>query len=256
MREPLLWFLVVGVLLFSADNYFNQDRDTIIVDAGIRDHLANLWQSQAGKSVSQQELDSLVQGWIKEEVFYREAIALGLDRDDSIIRRRLVQKLMFIIDDVDADPEHQAELEAFYRANISAYTLPERYSFSQIYFKNADSAKVIITRLEGGENWRDLADASMLNDSYVSRSKKELAANFGAAFIPRLDDLVLSEWVGPIESTFGFHLIRLDNIQPSEATPLQYIKDTVVRDYRQKLLALRKDSYYEKLLEKYQIVIE
>ena len=134
MREPLLWFLVVGVLLFSADNYFNQDRDVIIVNAGIRDHLGNLWQSQAGKPVSQQELDSLVQGWIKEEVFYREAMALGLDRDDSIIRRRLVQKLMFIIEDVDADPEHQAELEAFYRANISASTTADTFILVDVHY--------------------------------------------------------------------------------------------------------------------------
>lgn len=278
MREPLVWFLIVGALLFGAENYFNQPAATILVDSALRERLGTLWQTQTGMVITEKELESIIQGWIKEEVFYREALALGLDRDDPIVRRRLVQKLTFLIDDtagfsgngVDYNPvgsaisdgapesgeELRRKLEHFYRVNESIYSLPERFSFSQIFFKDADAVNKIRRQLENGENWRMLGAPSMLAGSYVSRSKKKIASALGPAFIPYMDELVMGEWIGPVKSSFGLHLVRLEKIQPLELPPLQFVEKKVMADYQREQLALRTDRYLEKLLGKYEVANE
>ena len=112
MRDPLVWFVLIGLILFGADHYLNNQEDQIIVDEVVRQRLATLWQTQSGNPATAQEVDSLVQSWLKEEIMFREAMRLGLDRDDTIVRRRLIQKLSFLSEEVGIETNEQSKLDA------------------------------------------------------------------------------------------------------------------------------------------------
>jgi len=257
LREPLLWFFIVGAVLFAADNYFSQQPDTVVVDENVRDRLNKLWQGQTGNPTTKRELDSLVQKWIREEVLFREALRLGLDRDDSIVRRRLVQKLGFLVEEViEEDDDQRQAVQKYYDEHIANYSLPVRYSFSQILFSDDSRSAEILFKLEQGADWRGLSETSMLSDSYVSRNEKEIAAIFGRPFTGYLYTFVQGEWVGPIRSSFGFHLIRLERILPTETTPLAYIERKVFADYLQSRQDVVIEEYYQDLLGKYEIVFD
>ena len=101
LREPILLFIVVGAFLFAAESYFTTEREVLVVDDGVRNRLASLWQAQMGSPATEQQLGSLIDSWVREEVMLREALRLNLDRDDTIIRRRLVQKLEFLAEDIN-----------------------------------------------------------------------------------------------------------------------------------------------------------
>lgn len=149
LKHPVLMVLTVGALMFGADAYRGQQDSTVVVDASVRERLSALWLAQTGKTISPEELDGVVQSWVKEEVFYREAISLGLDEDDSIICRRLVQKLNFLIDETHSPSAEQ--IQVFYQENIASYSLPPRFSFSQILLADPAAAGVIKRRLASGE---------------------------------------------------------------------------------------------------------
>ena len=256
-REPLLWFLIVGAFLFAADSYFSRQPETVVVDESVRNRLNKLWQVQMGNPATQVELDSLVQNWIREEVLFREALRLGLDRDDSIVRRRLVQKLGFLVEEVEEEDDDQRQaVQKYYDENIANYSLPVRYSFSQIFFSDDSRSAEIQLKLEQGADWRGLSETSMLSDTYVSRNEKEIAAIFGRPFAGYLYSFVQGKWVGPIRSSFGFHLVRLERILPTEITPLAYIEKKVFADYLRYRQEIVIEEYYQDLLEKHEIVFD
>lgn len=256
MREPLLWFFIVGGLLFVADSYLSDQPDQVTVTSVQRDRLNKLWETQTGKPASAEELESLVESWVKEEVFYREALRLGLDKGDSIVRRRLVQKLGFLVEDVEDRSAERESVEAYYNENIGKYSQPVRYSFSQIFFSDSARLAGIQSKLNEGANWQDLGEISMLHPGYVSKSEKEISAIFGQLFTTQLFTLVQDDWVGPVRSSYGFHLVRLERILPSEATPLAYIEKKVLADYQQSKRDAAINAYYNKLLDKYGVVYE
>lgn len=256
MKEPILWFFILGGLLFAADSYYSAQPDKVVVDAALKERLGKLWQVQTGKEVSVKELDSIVQNWVREEVFYREALRLGLDRDDSIVRRRLVQKLSFLVDEVVMGVEESQAIEDYYHKNIERYSLPVRYSISQIFFSDGKKASEIQTSLAEGADWRTLGENSMLNASYVSRSEREIESIFGRIFVGQLFSLVQGQWVGPMRSSYGHHLVRLERLLPSEATPLAYIEKRVFADFSQSKTDAAMEKYYQDLLQKYDVVYE
>ncbi|HIG43818.1 MAG: peptidylprolyl isomerase [bacterium] len=258
MKEPLLWFVILGAIIFAADSYLSARPDQVIVDTAVRSRLATLWQTQTGKPATNEELESLIENWVREEVLFREAKQLGLDRDDSIVRRRLVQKLSFLVEEVDGEDDPILAVENYYRENIEIYSLPVRYSFSQIFFSDASLADELQSALaDGGENhWRDLGETSMLNASYVNRSEKEVMASFGREFTAHLDDLQSGRWIGPIKSSFGFHLVRLEQIRQKEAAPFATIEKRVRADYQRAKTDAALATYYQDLSEKYDVVYQ
>lgn len=226
------------------------------MNAAVKERLGKLWKVQTGNEVTAEELESIVQNWLREEVFYREALRLGLDRDDSIVRRRLVQKLSFLVEEVPMRVDESQAIEDYYNQNIARYSLPLRYSISQIFFSDRKTASEIKSNLAKGADWRILGENSMLNASYISRSEREIDSIFGRIFIGQLYSLVQGEWVGPLRSSYGYHLVRLDRILPSEATPLAFIERKVFADYQQSQADLAMNKYYQDLLQKYEIVFE
>lgn len=256
LKQPLLWFLVIGLALFIADSRIPENRDEIIVTAALRDRLATLWTTQTGLVATEAELNSLVDNWLKEEILYREALRMGLDREDSIIRRRLVQKLGFIAESETIPTPEEGELEDFYRENINEYTLPVRYSFRHLYFQQRAAAENALARINEGAAAQEYGEPTMLNPAYVYRSALDLNAAFGAGFAGQLETVAAGGWQGPVQSGFGFHLVWTDTIHPTEVTPFDGIRQQVLQDFQRARQLQARDAYVENLLEEYTIVVE
>jgi hypothetical protein len=254
-KQPLLWFALVGILLFVVDEQFSIDRNEIIVTAAMQERLGTLWTKQTGLVASAEELDALVENWIREEILYQEALRLGLDQEDSIVRRRLVQKLGFIAETgAIAAPERNA-LQNYYESNIDNYTLPVRYSFQQLYFNSAADAQQALGEIGRGTDVRSLGESSMLNSDYAYRSALDLNATFGAGFADPLAALSLGGWQGPIRSGFGFHLILLNAIHLQESSPYESVRQQVLQDFRRVQQMTARETYVENLLDEYKISV-
>ncbi|MBD3646155.1 MAG: peptidyl-prolyl cis-trans isomerase [Pseudomonadales bacterium] len=236
------------------DAWLGDRPDEIIVDDGVRTRLTKLWQAQAGSPPTEAQLDALVENWIQEEVFYREALRLQLDREDTIIRRRLIQKLGFIAEDV-AEPD-EAALRTYYNENLADYTLPERYTFYQIFFADdAAAATEALSELRDDDaGWRELGAPGMLSHAYASRSEPEIAATFGKAFASHLASLEAGEWRGPVSSVFGQHLVKINRVHPPETAPFTSVQRNVLNDYLYRQRQQSRQQYYEELLDHYDVV--
>ena len=247
---------MIGVLLFVADSQLTDDRNEIVITSALRDRLATLWTTQTGLIATEAEIDALLDNWLKEEVLYQEALRLGLDEEDSIVRRRLVQKLGFIAESEPIPAPEIGELEAFYQQHIDDYTLPVRYSFQHLYFQQFESAQEALEQINKGALARDFGESSMLNPAYAYRSALDLNATFGADFASQIANLPVESWQGPVQSGFGFHLVLLNVVHPEQTTPLDAIGQQVTEDYRRARQLEARDIYVENLLQQYNIRVE
>ena len=256
LRQPLLWFVLIGVFLFVVDARFSVDRSEIVVSVAQQERLATLWQTQTGLIASTAELSALVDSWIREEVLYREALRLGLDAADTIIRRRLVQKLGFIAESEPSEIPTTTELQAYYRDNLADYTLPVRYSFRQRYFQTIEAAEQALQQISQGRDASEFGESSMLNADYAYRSVLDLNANFGIGFADNLVGLSVGLWEGPLHSGLGFHLVQLTALHPAENSPFPSVRTQVAMDYQQARQVNAREDYIDDLMDRYTIIRE
>ena len=256
LRQPLLWFALVGVFLFVVDARFSIDRSEILVSVAQQERLATLWQTQTGLTASTEELSALVDSWIREEVLYREALRLGLDVEDTIIRRRLVQKLGFIAESEPVEIPTDAELQAYYRDNLADYTLPVRYSFRQRYFQTFEAAEQALEQIKQGRDASEFGESTMLNADYAYRSVLDLNTNFGIGFADNLVGLSVGLWEGPLHSGLGFHLVQLTALHPAENSPFPSVRTQVAMDYQQVRQVNAREDYIDELINRYTIIRE
>jgi peptidyl-prolyl cis-trans isomerase C len=254
MKEPLLWFVVIGVILFTVDNY--QSSDPIVVNDAVRNEIVNLWEAQMGSKPVEKDLTALVRRWVREETFYREAIHLGLDREDVIIRRRLIQKLEFIAEDINDGAVTEEDVEMYYESNQKKYRQPIQYSFSHVYFTIKADSELYESRLARGVDWMALGDATLLPREVVEKDKDQVAAILGIEFSNELDNLAVGKWLGPIQSAFGYHLVRMETLKPEIDIPFTAIKKKVVDDFLYDRREVSLEDYYQKLQGFYDIVYE
>lgn len=220
-REPVVHFLVIGGLLLAASTIWQwlQPADAIIVDDARVAHLVALYRLQAGRDPRPAEREFLIQNFIKEEALSREARALGLDRDDAIVRRRLVQKMEFLEPDVAGTPR-DAELRRFYNENRALFVPPADIGFSQLYF-SPDTAGPAAAQTAAHRALAALtagaAPAALASDSLPvmiatrHQSPDALVRNFGdSAIVATLRTAPLGRWTGPVASGFGWHVVRVD----------------------------------------------
>ena len=256
IRSPFFGFLLMGSLLFFFESLTDSDRKPIVVSMAQQQRLATLWETQTGSIATPEQIESLIRNWIEEEVLYQEALRLGLDHDDSIVRRRMIQKLGFIAESDPPGTEAEVSLDEYYQQNLNNYTLPERYTFEQLYFErkaNADEALAVIAL---GESSRNFGEFSMLNSQYAFRSRQEIDTTFGSGFADKFDRNKLNSWQGPYASGLGFHLVQIKKIHRAEVTPLDAIRDRVRMDFqRDKEVSARKE-FLRNLSEQYSVTIE
>ena len=264
-RDPLCHFALLGGLLFGVNFLFqgNQpDVGEIHVSTNRIGHLANIFERRWQRPPSPDELQQLVDDFVREEVLYREGQRLGLDQDDAVIRRRLRMKMELLAKDlVDAIEPGDTVLETYYRNHLDTYTLPARYSFEQIYFNSderpevAEDARLVLAKLTAGSDPTTLGDSNLLQHAYKDITGDRIDQLFGSSFVLQLAELEPGQWLGPVTSAYGEHLVRINAFQPANTAPFASIRDDVLRDWQ--LAEQRKilETQYETLAKNYRITV-
>ena len=270
MREPLLHFLLLGAVLFVAFGFLRDNgapRQThIVVSAGKIEHLAALFARTWQRPATREELEGLINDFIREEVAYREGLALGLDRDDTIIRRRIRQKLDFIAEDLTSQVEPtEADLVAYLAAHPDNFRIAPRLSFRQVYVNPEQHrngydahvrALVMALNRDASIDASGLGDRIQLEHGYANISTRDIARLFGAQFATALVALPPGTWQGPIPSGYGVHLVIVDEHHDGRLPPLDAVRDAVRREWENARRKERIEQFYRRLLEKYTIIVE
>ena len=214
-KDPLVMFFAVGlVLFFIAGGIGDDERLSIEVRSQDIDRLAQQWSLQMRREPSTRELDGLVDQYLKEEIYYREALHLGLDRDDTIVRRRMLQKLTFLTEDLAvSDAPTGDTLKQYHQANSEQYKQPKRYSFQHRYFSTdrRDNAEQIAAQAVTEKSL--LGDPFMLQRQYAQRSEREIGDLFGREFATALAALKPDQqWQGPLRSAYGWHAVSYTHL--------------------------------------------
>jgi hypothetical protein len=269
--EPFVQFILIGALIFAAYSAINQRADdpqeeTIVVSAGqIRQILqvsSRTWQ----RPPTPEELSGLIDAYVKEEVFYREGRKLGLDDNDTVFRRRLQQKMEFLMEPSAAElTPGEGELEAFLEANRKAFRIPQKLAFEQVYFSRerrgaeaAIDAAEALERLHAGDV-RDpmaLGDPTLLPQSVALTSAARIEADFGSDFVAGLGGAPVGEWFGPVRSGFGLHLVKVDQREEARDPPLSEVVGVVTREWEDKRRREIAEERYAELRKRYTVVIE
>lgn len=244
-REPLLHFMLLGLALFGMYAYMHRGRGGVESSKQIALTMDDLRQmdlsfaSRWQRPPTPQEFQGMVEDKIREEILYREGLAMGLDKDDIIVKRRMAQKMQFLAEDVArAHEPSSAELKAWFEKNSNKFALPSRYSFRHLYFSpdrrgnNAqdDATRALATIAGQPEDSKlaiSLADPFMFQDYYGDRARDALAKEFGPQFLVALKKLKPGSWQGPIESGYGWHLVFVDTVNAGHIPALEEIESDV-----------------------------
>jgi peptidyl-prolyl cis-trans isomerase C len=226
-----------------------------------------VFQSQWNRPPTPQELEVLVEDRVKDEVLYREALALGLDKDDTIIKRRMAQKMQFLAEDVATAREPTTEeLQAWYARNASQFAMPSQYSFRHLYFspdrrgQNArDDAARALARLAGqpedSKLAATLADHFMFQEYYRERSPEFIGKEFGPQFARALEKTSPGSWQGPIESGLGWHLVFVDAVIPGRVPDFEEVAPSVKNAWLTDQKARAWDKAYKDMRAKYTVLL-
>ena len=265
VREPLLHFLLIGALLFAvtALRQKQSEHAEIRITAGEVAQLAAFWETQAQRKPTAEELRGAIEERIDEEVLAREAVRLGLDRDDVIVRRRLAQKMAFVSDDlaVVAEPSED-ELREYFDAHRDTYTTPDLYALRHVYF-NPDSHKTLdadaqraLQKLTRGANADDVGDPFMLPRELADVSREDIVRDFGSSFADAVTGSTPGSWSGPVRSPFGVHLVKLESHTPSSEARFEDVRDQVREAYLAQKQREANAALRTKLRQQYKIVVE
>ena len=267
LREPLFHFLLLGGVLFLIFGITNQagtvsSDQRVVVSVGRIEQLATVFGKTWQRPPTRKELKGLIDDFVLEEVYYRQAVAMGIDRDDTIIRRRLRQKLEFLTDDVSSlvEPTDE-ELAAYLADNQEKFRVSPSYTFRQVYVnpeKHGDNTEAYITEqlelLQSGQ--MPGGDATLLPESFDEDSRQAVDGSFGRGFSKELDKLTIGDWQGPIRSGFGVHLIRLAARTEGRLPELAKIRAVVQREWSNEKRIADRRKMNDRLLEDYEVIIE
>lgn len=272
LREPLVQFLLVGVALFGAWHIVRPadaargPANRIVITEDDLKQMAFVWVSQGRPPPTAQQLQGLVETKVREEVLYREAIALGLDKDDTIVKRQLARKMDFLAEDLSKLEEPKpGELRTWYGDNKARFALPARATFRHLYFSpdrrgaraRADAegalAQVAGKPIEAAA--ASIGDPFMFQGFYGDRSFEVIAKEFGPPFARALAGVAPGAWAGPIESGYGWHLVFVDAMTPERVPDFDEIEAEVktawIEDNREQTRA----RLYESMRARYEIVL-
>jgi hypothetical protein len=237
-------------------NYDNK----VVVSAGRIEQLENIFTKTWQRPPTANELKGLVDDFILEEIYYRQAVAMGIDRDDTVIRRRLRQKFEFLTDDMaTASTPSDEELATYLAANADDFLRDNTYTFKQVYLDPGQpdverTASEQLAALRAGNTVH--SDAGLLPSSFDAASARAVDGSFGLGFSESLDALPVGQWEGPIESGLGLHLIRLETRIEGSLPDLDEIRPIVVREWANRKRVETRRLINEQLLEVYDITIE
>jgi hypothetical protein len=272
LREPLLHFLILGAVLFAVYGYLNRDEaasahdQSIVVSAGKVEHLAALFARTWQRPPTREELEGLINDYVREEAAYREGTAMGLDRNDTIIRRRVRQKLDFVTEDLASQSQPtEAELAEYLQNHSEGFRTSPRLTFRQVFFDPARHGEdlpkivnelVVTLRTDKSVDAREQGDRTLLEFRSEDVSQREIANLFGDQFADALVDCEPGTWHGPIESAYGVHVAIVDEFRSGRLPDLDDVRDAVQREWAHARRQQLAEQYYQELLSKYDVVIE
>jgi hypothetical protein len=274
-KEPLLHFLVAGGLLFAAYTWINRDAEdavpaasrTVRITAAEVEWLKQTWARQWQRPPSQDELKGLVAGFLKEDLLAREARSLGLDENDTVVRRRLAQKMEFMVQDTAqlAEPGEE-ELRRLYVRERERFQAPARITFTHVYFNHdrrgaraeADARAALqqLSQVGASASAPDLGDRFLGTYEFVDADELEVASMLGPKFARRVFGLAVGKWQGPIASGYGLHLVRVTEMRGAQPRQLAAVKDEVLELWREQREQERREQYFAALLERYDVVAD
>ncbi|SIT57895.1 conserved hypothetical protein [Mesorhizobium prunaredense] len=270
LREPLLHFAVAGVVLFSAYSWLSGESietsavEPVHISEGDVRWLKQTWSSQWLREPTADELKGLLDELLKEKLLAREAREMGLEEDDTIIRRRLAQKLEFLVEDTAqlAEPTED-ELRRFHAANSGRFEIPGKISIRQAYFNpeqrkdaQADALAVMAELRAGSEGDAAAGDRLLFGDRFVDTDELALSQMFGADFARAVFALAPGEWQGPIKSGYGLHLVQLTKRTSTELKPFETVRDDVIAEWRKEKQTELANVYLAELRKKYGVELD
>lgn len=260
VREPLVHFLLIGLLLFALYGFVgggSSDRN-IRVDDDVAAFLFGQFSKTWQRAPTPEEMDALVESYVRDEIFYREGVALGLDRDDPTIKRRISQKFATIAEEYEpANVPSDADLEAWMKRNQDRYARPALVTFDQIAFEGSAAGMAALeaarTALAAGADPQTLGQGRMLLPHFELYPVDLVQRDFGPEFARAIASVRPGQWQGPVKSGYGVHLVRVDRVVAGSAPKLSDVRAAVARDYEQDRRTRSLDAAYRELRRSYQV---
>ena len=267
LREPLVHFLLIGLALFLYYGHVapgNRDPRRVVIGQAQVDDLVRQYQATWNRPPTPQEIRGLVEAYVHDEILYREGHALGLDRDDDVIKRRVRQKMDVMSEEELAhEAPTDADLSAYLQAHPDAFRRPAVVSFEQIFFATTGSSgeperKVLAAQraLEHGADPATLGQPTMLPGRVEAAGLDAVAREFGEPFARQVLAAPLGRWIGPITSGFGVHLVRVSALKVAELPPLDAVRTDVAREWESDQRRRALEGNYRKLRLRYDVVVE
>jgi hypothetical protein len=266
MKEPLVHFLLIGASLFGLYAWSNpgamQSDKRIVVDQGQIDNLTERFRRVWQREPTDKEMQSLIEDFVIEEIYYREALAMGIDKNDPVIRRRLRQKMELYTDNLATTlTPNEEQLQTYLQHHSDKFRTDSRYTFKQVYIntdrpeQKLDQALAITeAALQSGKSVQ--GDPSLLPTKLTDVEAHSVDRIFGRGFASQLDNLKLNKWSGPLHSGVGIHFIHMEAYQPGELPELVTIRDKVEREWRFDQAQKVDKSLRKKLLASYEVIVK
>ena len=273
LREPLLHFMLIGAAIYLLYGVFAEpvteaDDKTIVVSAGEIEWMRSSWQQRWNRPPTPEEFDGLIQQYIRETVLYREALTMGLNQHDQVIRRRLAQKLEFLAKDlVNLTPPTEEELLDYFEAHIDRYQEPARLTFTQVFIdpdkrgdttlNDAEEIKAeLVAQGDAIGDIGEFGDDFMLQNYYPEKDPVQIQKSFGSGFTESLLALSPGEWHGPVLSGYGVHLVYISHISEPPVPVFADVRERVAEDWKTDRSEELNEQFYTNLRDRYTIVIE
>jgi parvulin-like peptidyl-prolyl isomerase len=262
-REPLVRFLLIGALLFVAMTGVRQlQRPVVRIDAAELEQLAAYWEAQYQRPPTKAELAGIIDDRIDEELLAREALRLGLDKNDMIIRRRLAQKMGFASEDAAAREPSEAELRAYYARTADRYAAPAKASFQQAFFSGdrpnggaQQAAAQALERAEEGGRTDPTGDPFVFPLAYEQANLPDLVRDYGPAFVKLLASAPLGSWQGPVVTPYGWHLVKVTARLQGQPSSFETVRDQVREAYLADRREAGRAEFLKGLRQKYRVSV-
>jgi parvulin-like peptidyl-prolyl isomerase len=271
LHEPLVHFLLLGAILFGVYAALNKDKaasqEDIVVTAGQVENIAGTFTRAWQRPPTAAELKAQIDQYVKEEIFSREAVKLGLDQNDTVIRRRLQQKLEFIAEDfAAADEPTEMELADYLAKHPGQFAQEQRFTFRQVFLSpqkrgdqlEAEAAALLARLKQEGTNAdaRALGDSLLLPGEFTDEPQRTVASQFGQEFAAELAKVKPGEWSGPIQSGYGMHLVFVTARTEGRVAALEEVRDQVKRELMNARRLEANQKFLETLLARYRVTIQ
>ena len=266
LKDPLLHFLLLGGLLFAflSSREAPTEPTVIRVDAEQIERLARTQLVLDGGELKPESIDALVESFVRDEIYYREALALGLDVEDDQVRTRLIEKMRYLTENLaDPEPASEAELHAFFDANPALFLQPATVTFDQVFFSPSQRGGALagdvetgLARLRAGASPHEVGDRTPLGSRFEDAPADRLRVLFGEPMTAAIFAAPLGEWIGPYESDFGLHVVRVSGQTAARQPEFEEARASARDIYAEARRRARNDAAFEAMRSRYEVIVE